>query len=289
VQRSKGDADEISRLAAENARLLAANQRLQAEIARLQEAARQQQEEAQRRIRELEGARDGFGPLQEEQILGAERRRIARDLHDSVAQLLTSIALNLEWCRQQLPPSSPVYERLQRLRQLARNGIYELRNTIFDLSAADTPEWELVPILAQITAEFQRVTGIETRFATTGELCKLPLPVQSSLYRVTREALYNAFRHAQATRVTVELAFGAREIRLQITDNGVGIPDSALHRGPEGLTFGLKSMLSRLQEVGGSFEITSLATAGHGPGTRIVACVPLQEVAHGTHAHSAGG
>jgi len=263
-------------MAIENARLFEESRRLQAETKRLYEIALQQKEEAERKTRELEQARNELSQMQKEQILNQERNRIARELHDSVAQILTSIGLNLEWCRQQLTPDSPIYEKILYLKQLARNGIYEIRNTIFELSTINISEMGLVSALKGISQEFQRITGIEAKFAVKGEVRKLPLNVETAIYRVVQEALYNVFKHAQATRVDLELSFHPHHIEVQVTDNGVGIPEAVIQRSREGLTFGLKSMLDRVAELGGTLEIANLSDEGQG--TRISACVPLREV-----------
>ncbi|MGI5836740.1 MAG: ATP-binding protein [Chloroflexota bacterium] len=263
-------------IAIENARLFEESRRLQAETRKLYELALRQKDEAERRTLELKQARDELSVMQKEQILNQERNRIARELHDSVAQILISIGLNLEWCRQQLPEGTPIYERILCLKKLARNGVYEIRNAIFELWSSEISEIGLVPALERMTREFQRIASIETDFSVKGDVRRLPTHTETVLYRVTQEALYNAFKHAQATRLDIEAKYGAGEVQLRITDNGVGIDEAAVARGEEGLTYGLKTMLARVREVNGVLEIRNLSREGGG--TRVVARVPVKEV-----------
>lgn len=264
-------------VAIENARLFEETRRLHAETTRLYQLAVQEKEQAERKTRELEEARAELSLMQREQILSEERNRIARELHDSVAQILTSIGLNLEWCRQQLPEDSLVYRRILDLKQLARSGIYEVRNTIFELSSVHISETGLVPALQELLKEFERTTDIVAELTVNGQVQRLPLPVETALYRVTREALYNVFKHAQASRVNVSVAFRPGRVRLQVTDNGVGIAPAAIERCQEGLTSGLRNMVSRMEEVGGELIISNLSSDGQGQGTSVAALVPRRD------------
>lgn len=261
-------------VAIENARLFEESQHLQAETKRLYEIALQQKSEAEKKTRELEQARNELGLAQKEQLLSEERNRIARELHDSVAQILTSIGLNLEWCRQQLAEDSPLYEKILCLKQLARNGIYEIRNTIYELSAINISELGLAPALVGISQEFQRITGIEADLTVVGEVRRLPLNGETALYRVAQEALYNVFKHAQATHVDLKLEFTSHELLLTITDNGIGIPEEAIKQSREGTTFGLKNMWERIEKLKGKLQITDL----NGSGTRVTAIIPMSDM-----------
>lgn len=262
-------------VAIENARLFEETRRLHAEMTRLYQLAVQEKEQAERKTRELEEARAELSLMQKEQILSEERNRIARELHDSVAQILTSIGLNLEWCRQQLPEDSPVYRRILDLKQLARSGIYEVRNTIFELSSVHISERGLVSALKELAREFERTTDIDAEFTMSGQEQRLPLSVETALYRVTQEALYNVFKHAQATRVEVAINFYPEQVQLQVADDGVGIAPGTLQRCQDGVTLGLKNMLSRMQEVGGKLTLSALSSDGHRPGTRVTAFVSI--------------
>ncbi|MDI7276060.1 MAG: sensor histidine kinase, partial [Anaerolineae bacterium] len=275
-------------VAVEAALLLEESRRSHAQALKDCELALEQAREWEAWAGDRERARAELNAEQRARILAEERDRLARQLHDSVAQILTSISLNLEWCLRQVPAASPVHERLLNLGQLARHGIFELRNAIFGLAPVESPDQGPVPVLQGLAKEFGQETGIETVFTVGGDARPLPPPVQTSLYHVTREALSNANRHARATRVTVALTFHPHEIRLRVQDDGVGIPAGALQRSLQGLTFGLGSMLRRLREVDGTLEISNLAEHGPRRGTAIEARVPLEESASGSHPHPAG-
>lgn len=275
-------------VAIENAELFEESQRLRAQAERLYRIALEQKEEAERKSRELESARNRLDKVQREKILSEERNRIARELHDSVAQRLTSIGLNLEWCRQQLPQDSVVYERLLSLKRMARHGVYEIRQAIFELSEVDIRELGLITALQKSMAGFQKITGIEAHFEVQGDPRRLPLAMENALYRIAQEALYNVFKHAQATRVDLEVSFWPEKVSLSVTDNGVGIPEHVIDGCRDGLTFGLKNMVERAQELQGYLKVVNL----NGHGTRITATIPLRragmEVQHG-HTYTAGG
>jgi signal transduction histidine kinase len=259
---------------------------MQAVTRRLYEMALQQKEEAERKTRELNQARQELSQMQKEQILTVERNRIARELHDNVAQILTSIGLNVEWCRQQVPGNSSLHQRLLWLKQLARNGIYEVRNAIFELSGVTILESGLVQALGNIAAEFERITGIEAGYSVEGTVRRLPTEAETALYRVAQEALYNIFKHAGANHVQLQIAFSQGEVSMEVTDDGVGIAETAIQRCRQGLTFGLKSMQGRMEDLGGTLEILNLDTDGRG--TRIIARISDQEVKDGSHPSSLG-
>lgn len=249
-------ADEIA-MAIENARLFEKSQRLQAE--------------AERKSCELEKTLEELTQMQEEQILNQERQRIAQELHDHVAQTLTSIGLNLEWCRKHLDEESPVFERITHLKQLSSNGIYEIRHAIFQMSSINIAEQGLAVALNRLLDQFRRITGIEAEIEIEQDGRIESLDVETALYRVAEEALYNVFKHAQASRVEVALEIGPVEIILQVTDNGIGIPQEAVELAQSGITFGIKGMLERMEKVGGSLEISNLE--GDGKGSQITARV----------------
>ncbi len=261
--------------AIENARLFEESRRLHAETVELYEMALRQKEEAERRTTELRQARYEISQMQKEQILSEERNRIARELHDNVAQILTSIGLNLELCRRQLSDDSPVAQRLASLKQLARNGIYEIRNTIFALSTVSALSAGLPRALSSLAREFEQITGLKATTRFIGNERKLPLAVETALYRVAQEALYNAFKHAEATQVHVEVGFSDSEITMQVTDNGIGITEVTIQRAQQGHTFGLRNMQSRVEELGGTLAIGRALPSGRG--TRVTARLSVKD------------
>lgn len=227
-------------------------------------------EETERKRRELEAAQDEIDAMAREQIISAERERIARELHDDVAQILAGIGLNVEWCRQQLPPDAVVQERLACLKQLARDGLYEIRHALQGLSPGIVAQVGLVGALEKLVHDFRHMSRISVALDVSGDVRSVPPGVEIALFGICREALYNVFKHAQADQVDVRLTFEPDEIRLTVVDDGVGLGSAGkLDDGPA-LTFGLANMRSRAEELGGQLTIEP----GEARGTRVSARIP---------------
>lgn len=257
-------------VAIQNAQLFEESQRLKAKAEELYRMAVEQKDEAERKKRELQAALAEIDTMEREQIINAERERIARDLHDSVAQILTSIGINLEWCRKHLPPDSSIEERIVLLKRLARNGLYEIRNAILELSSADIAEVGLVAAVEKLVGDFEKIAGITAAFEAQGEARRPAIDVEDALYHVCQEALYNIFKHAQARQVDVNLAFALDGLTLTITDDGIGIEPGVIEQTGQGVTFGLSNMFNRTVEVGGTLSVSRV----DGKGTRVIARIP---------------
>jgi signal transduction histidine kinase len=261
-------------IAIQNAQLFEESQHLKAKAEELYRLALEQKDEAERKRRELQAALAEIDTMEREQIISAERERIARELHDSVAQILTSIGINLEWCRQHLPPDSSLLERFVLLKGLARNGLFEIRSAILSLSSPGVAEVGLVAALERLVGDFEKIARITTSFATPGEICRLDPDIEDALYHVCQEALHNIFKHAQASQVMVSLNFTLDELTLTITDDGLGIDPRAVEQiGQRGVTFGLNNMFKRTAELGGTLWVNRL----NGKGTRLIARIPLKK------------
>lgn len=258
-------------VAVQNAQLFEESRRLQARAEELYRLAIEQKDKAEDKSRALQAALAEIDTMERQQIISAERERIARDLHDSVAQILTSIGINLEWCRQHLSPKSPLLERIVLLKRLARNGLYEIRSAILGLSSADVAEVGLAAALEKLVGDFEKIANIRAHFELHGEVYRPDVGVEDALYYICQEALYNVFKHAQAHRIEVNLTFTPDTLTLTITDDGIGIaPNLITQIGQSGVTFGLNNMTKRTQELEGGLSVSNV----NGQGTRIVARVP---------------
>lgn len=240
-------------VAIRNARLFEESQHLRAQAESHYRMAVEQRQEAERRRRELELAEDEIDSMAREQIISAERERIARELHDEVAQTLTSIGLNLQWCQKHLPPDSPLQDRLVCMKELARAGLYEVRKAILGLSPMVVAELGLSGALGKLADDFKQVSMIPIKFESSGHSRPLRNEVETAIYQVCQEALYNVFKHAHAQHTDVRLAFEPDAVVLTVADDGIGVnPEAA--RQP--VTFGLKIMRARVEEVGGSLIVS---------------------------------
>ena len=191
----------------------------------------------------------------------SERRKISWELHDRVGQGLSSLAMSLELLRQQLPADAlaAVAPRLDDARTIALKAIDDTRDVMADLRPPGLDEFGLTGALRNHADLYARRTGIEVAVRCEAALPKLTGIVQTTLFRITQEALANVAKHARATRVEVVCEPGASRVELRITDNGAGFDSAAAQRGS---TWGLRTMRERAEAVGAQLSIDS--RAGHG-------------------------
>jgi signal transduction histidine kinase len=200
----------------------------------------------------------------------AERRRIARDLHDVVGQALTAIKLSLEGMRSS-PSGVPASLDLDDSIGLVEDAIVAVRSLAMDLRPAILDDLGLVPALRWLLDRHARQAGVQTRLAV-GDLEDRPRSeVEVACYRVVEEALTNVARHARASRLDVEVRRSVGDLELTVEDNGVGfVVDEALAGVSAGRSFGLGGMRDRVALVGGTLHLES----NPGCGTTLVVMVP---------------
>lgn len=184
--------------------------------------------------------------------VSAERERIAQDLHDSVGQLLTGMGLQLAELTG-AAPDERWRERLESLLGLARRGEREIREAIYSLLFVQVREQGLLRSLEDLANRFESTTGISVDVRVDGEPAVLGTDREDALFRVVHEALHNAERHADATRIDVSLCYREDAAVLEVTDDGVGIADRT--PGPEEAHFGLRALARRLTALDGTFVV----------------------------------
>jgi len=198
------------------------------------------------------------------------RRKLAQEIHDGLLQSLSTLILHLqlyEELKGQHPQKAGL--QLEESRKQALDCLQELRHLVFDLRLADLEQMSLAEELRKYVAEFGRRSNIDAHFSFSGKKKEPPLNVKKNLYRITQEALTNVRRHAQASRVDVQLKYAPHEMELTITDDGQGFrKEEVLGRGQEGKRFGLLGMQERTYLLGGKLEIKS--TPGQGTTVRVV-------------------
>jgi len=204
--------------------------------------------------------------IEQERGLLAERSRMAREIHDGVAQSFTGILMQLGTIAQtkECPPNVKI--PASRAADLARQGLADARRAVLALQPEVSSREGLASALAHLVECVSVPGGVACAFRTEGGGFDASLgPARShDLYRVVQEALNNALRHAQARRVDVTLVRTPAGIRLQVEDDGVGFVES----GCDG--FGIRNMRTRVQDMGGSLLIDSTP----GAGTRLIADIP---------------
>lgn len=195
-------------------------------------------------------------------LLASERDRIAREMHDGVVQSLFSISLGLELCKKQvLRDPQAVAGRLDELQQHLNTSMTELRRFIYDLRPMKLAELGLAGAVEYWLVEITQGRGVRARLLVEGDITGLSPSEEACLYRVAKEAVSNAVRHANAQLVEVTIGRSNGTAHMRITDDGTGFDTSrAVDAGTNGL--GLRSIRERVKREGGVFSVES--TPGEG-------------------------
>jgi signal transduction histidine kinase len=215
-------------------------------------------------IRELEATRAELEHANHEAGVREERERLAREIHDTLAQGFTSLLMLIQAADATLDTDpETTRERLDLAARTARENLAEARALIGGDPTAGLP---LDAALQRATARIGEELGMATSVDIGGSPRTLSATAQVVTLRVAQEALANVRKHAHAETVTVRLTYGADRLTLAVTDDGVGMPEAP------GSGFGLRSMRERVEQVGGVLTITSAP----GAGTRVEAEVPYE-------------
>jgi signal transduction histidine kinase/ligand-binding sensor domain-containing protein len=191
----------------------------------------------------------------------AERTRIAQDLHDTLLQGCISASMQLSVANRQLPADSPAKSLVSDVLELMNHVVDDGRNAVrgMRLSGGDSDDLEVA--FSRIPRELAVQEPIRFRVIVEGQVRPLHPVIRDEVYRIGREALVNAFRHAQATNIEVELEYSNRELRVCIRDNGSGIDSLVLRSGREG-HWGLSVMRERAAKIGARIKVWSGAEGG---------------------------
>ncbi|HEX4495867.1 MAG TPA: two-component regulator propeller domain-containing protein [Thermoanaerobaculia bacterium] len=199
----------------------------------------------------------------------AERTRIAQDLHDTLLQGFLSASMQLYAAVEELPPEERAKGRFERVQQLMRQVIDEGRAALRGLRAPDAVANDLEPSLARVPAELGSQGEVKFRVVVEGRARPLAPVVRDEIYRISREALVNAFQHAGAAAVEVEIEYAARQLRVVVRDDGKGIDPEILRAGRED-HWGLSGMRERAERIGARLQVWSR----DGAGTEVELAVP---------------
>ena len=192
-------------------------------------------------------------------ILG-ERNRMAREIHDSLAQVFTSVLVRLQTAQlalQDNPTEAQTY--LDQTSDLARQGLSEARRSVHALRPQVLEGGNLAGALSHCLHQITHGTSVHASFHQTGQSYRLPEQLQLELFRIGQEAITNACKHAHPTTIEVELSFLSQQIQLAIQDNGQGF---ILADPPQSQGFGLIGMHERTQIIGGKLTISSQPQQG---------------------------
>jgi signal transduction histidine kinase/ligand-binding sensor domain-containing protein len=190
----------------------------------------------------------------------AERTRIARELHDTLLQSFHGLMLRLQVVDDLLPPGK-AKEQLEQSLERADQAIAEGRSALYDLRSSTTITNDFARALRTVGEELAAQDSTAFQLVVEGPTRDLHPIIRDELYRITREALRNAFGHAAAHHIETEITYGERTFRLRIRDDGQGIPPEMLEAGRPG-HYGLSGMRERARQIGAKLEIWSGAKAG---------------------------
>ena len=233
---------------------------------------------------ELLATQRELGAAQRHQVLDSERHRIARELHDSVAQTVLSAGMQIQVCRSEidgLTGREDLGERLDLAKDLTRSASEQLRSAIYALNQPgdDAHRSSLAEMLAQL-ATVHMPEDLRVSLRVAGPRVELPGEVEHALLRIAGEALFNTAMHGDATRAQLRLTYSELGVSLAIADDGTGDPAKmrlilqlAEATDVDGRHRGLANMRARAREHGGTFEVHRARIGG----VRVVARIPYPQ------------
>ena len=217
--------------------------------------------------RELAASRQQLSELAQhlQTSIEAERAAIAREIHDDVGGALTALKFDLAWLgRHAADPA--LQQRVQSALEMAGHAVEASQRIMHNLRPAIL-EQGLVAALQWMAQRFEKRTGIECTFRTSHEHLNLSPGVPLVAYRATQEALTNVSKHAQATKVAIDLSLARGVLSVEISDNGRGLAPDALAKAR---SFGLRGLRERAETVGGWVDVSSSMA-----GTTVILSVPV--------------
>jgi ligand-binding sensor domain-containing protein/signal transduction histidine kinase len=202
----------------------------------------------------------------------AERNRIAREIHDNLAQEMLGISVQLEVVARTMPASAEVAKtHLDRVRLLVRHGIAEARRYVWDLRSQALDQHDLPAALSATARRLTAETTVQAKVEVTGTFRPLGDLIEGNLLRIGQEAINNAVRHARARNLLINLKFDARRVQLSVRDDGRGF-DYQVSPNGEAKHFGLIGMRERAEQIGGTLIINSRANEG----TEVLVNAPIK-------------
>jgi signal transduction histidine kinase len=198
-----------------------------------------------------------------------EAKRIAHSLHDESGQLLAAIHIKLDEIARELP--NKLRERIQEVRQVLDRIEIDLRRISHELRPTVLDDFGLPPAVEFLSDGIMRRTGLQIS-VETDSITRLPIAIETAIYRIIQEALNNVAKHSRAKRVFIRLSLQPHLVCCFVRDDGVGFDPNAISPKAEGRGLGLLGIRERLNAVGGSVQINSAP----GRGTELEISVPLE-------------
>jgi signal transduction histidine kinase len=225
-----------------------------------------QSTERQRLIDELTLSRANLMRVEREAGRLTERQRLARDIHDTLAQHFTSIIIHLSAAKHSNPES--VQSEVQQAEDAAREGLEEIRRIVRDMRPEQIEKASLIEAVEELVARWSAENSVQVKMKVTGTPRSLTPSAETALLRISQEAMHNIHKHAQAKTVNITFSFMEDIFVMDIVDDGLGFDASKTSNG-----FGLKTMRDRIEELSGTLAIES----ERGGGTAIAVSLPISE------------
>ncbi len=205
-----------------------------------------------------------------------ERRRVARDIHDGPAQIMTNVAMKAEICERMLDVDiNRAREELSVLKKNVRECLQDVRKIIYNLRPMSLDDLGLKPALQKYIVTYQEETGITVFFETEGDDIEIRPAISLTVFRIVQEALNNVLKHAKADSISVTISIEPEKLELNISDNGTGFDIQLLEQRTDDINsgFGLVSMRERVSLLKGEMNIVSQP----GKGTQLRIILPFTE------------
>ncbi len=228
--------------------------------------------ERQRMIDELSATQGRLASAERQAGVLEERARLAREIHDTLAQGLVSIVMHLEAAEQALPPSpSTTLEHLDQARRTARENLGEARRFVWALQPQALERDALPQALRRTAERWSDENHVPVSVSVTGDPCSLPPEFEVTLLRAGQEALSNISKHAHARQVNLTLSYMSDQVVMDVNDDGSGfdLAKTDTDRPLDG--FGLAGLNQRVERLGGHLSIESAV----GEGTTLVVTIPI--------------
>lgn len=223
-----------------------------------------QSADRQRLIEELTRSRANLMRVEREAGRLYERQRLARDIHDTLAQHFTSIIMHLAAAKHS--NVGTIQTQVQQAEESAREGLDEIRRIVSDMQPELFEKASLIEAVEELAARWSAENGVQVKMKVTGTPRSLTPSAETALLRISQEAMHNINKHAQAKNVKITFSYMEDLFVMDIADDGQGFEPSKIKNG-----FGMKTMRDRAEELGGTLTIES----EQGIGTAIAVSIPI--------------
>jgi signal transduction histidine kinase len=269
----------IEKLSRRSVELAASNLQLKEEIAQrklAEDALRKSEQHSTRLLEQSRRMQEQLRLLSRQLLLAQEeeRKKISRELHDVIAQTLTSINLRLAALKKEAVRDTKGLDRsITRTQRLIERSVNLVHRFARELRPAVLDDLGLIPALHTFMKSFREQTGIRVSLSAFAEVEQVNGDKRVVLYRVAQEALTNIARHARATQAHVKIQKLDGAICMKIKDDGKGFQQAHVLQAEKSKRLGLLGMRERLEMVGGTFAVTSIP----GKGTTVLAQIPISD------------